>query len=427
MSATDRTTEPPPALLAPLRARGFRYLAIGQLVSSAGNAMYKMALSWLLAATTGADGALIGLLAVFQFAPLLLFSGTGGALVDRLPRRPLLLTTQSAQAALSLAMAALAFAGTARTWHIYALTFASGLVTVVDNPARQRFLTDLVGERGLAGALGLYSALLNLGQIGGPVLAGLIAGRAHLGWVFAADAVTFLFVAAVVLRTPRPPRPARAAAAPPRSGGLRTGLREVRGNRHLTAAIAASVIVGAVGVQFTVTNTLMAYREFHLGPTGFALLPTLITAGCLLGALLAGRHPRPGGTTALLAAAGTGVASLATGLAPSYPVFAALMVPTGCVSMFFTTTTAVCLQREAAEQVRGRVLAVQTVAFYGGGPLGAFLVGLCGDHLGPRGALLAAGTVTVLLSAGFLVRHRRPARGGGQDPPPGPPAPLRTS
>ncbi|MDH6575441.1 MFS transporter [Kitasatospora sp. MAP5-34] len=389
--------------LSPLRMRGFRNIAVGQLVSSVGNAMYKVAQAWLLAGATGANGTLIGLLAVFQLGPLLLLSGYGGWIADRYPRRRVLLITQSAQAALCAALAALAFLGAARIWEIYLITLASGLVTVADNPARQRFLTDLVGETKLSRALGLYTALLNIGQVLGPLVAGLIVGWAQVGWIFALDAVTFLFVVGVLLTIPAPEHTASKA----RLSGLGPGLREVGRSPELALTVAASAVVGSVGVQFTVTNTLMATKVFHLSATGFALLPTAVTVGCLIGALLAGQHTDPGARTVLAAATATGLTGAATALAPGYPAFVLLMIPAGAAAMFFTTTAGVCLQLRADPEVRGRVLSVQTSAFYGSGLVGALLIGSCAGWYGPRAALLGAGLLTMSLCGALGLAYRR--------------------
>lgn len=393
-----------PSLLAPLRMRGFRHIAIGQLVSSVGNAMYKVAQSWLLARATGGNGTLIGLLAAFQLAPLLLFSGHGGWIADRYPRRRVLLITQSTQALLCSVLAVVASLGRIRIWEIYLVAFAAGLVTVADNPARQRFLTDLVGETRLSQALGLYTALLNMGLILGPLAAGLILGWAPVGWIFVVDAGTFVFVVAVLLTIGDP---GGAAGTTNRRGALRLGLREVWRIPRLALTIGASAVVGSVGVQFTLTNTLMATKVFHLSAAGFALLPTAVTIGCLLGALLAGRYPDPAASAMLVAAAATGLIGAATGLAPSYLVFVLLMVPAGAVSMFFTTTAAVALQLHSAPHVRGRVLAVQTTVFYGSGLVGSVLVGTCAGWLGPRTALVSAGAVTVSLCGAIALTYWR--------------------
>lgn len=398
-------------LLGPLRLRGFRLLAVGQLVSSAGNAMYKLGQAWLLIGATGGDGTLIGFLAVFQLAPLMLFGGYGGWVADRWPRRRVLLCTQSAQAVLCAVLAGCAFLGAVHTWVIYAVTLAAGLVTVADNPARQRFLTDLVGETRLSRALGLYTALLNTGQVLGPLAAGLIVGWAHVGWIFVVDAATFLFVVVVILRVPDPGAATGArAAGHGRAGALLPGLREVAREPGLALTVAASAVVGSVGVQFTVTNALMATEVLHLTAAGFAVLPTAVTAGCLLGALLAGRCPDPGPRTVLAGAAATGVTGAASGLAPGFASFVALLVAAGIATMFFTTTASVLLQLRAASDVRGRVLSVQTTALYGGGPVGALLVGAGAAWAGPRAALVGAGVLTVALCAALGVTYRRRPR-----------------
>ncbi|MFE2547332.1 MFS transporter [Streptomyces sp. NPDC059355] len=393
--------------LSPLRLRGFRHLAMGQLVSSLGNAMYKVAQSWLLAASTGGNGSLVGLLAAFQLGPLLLFGGRGGRIADQYQRRRLLIATQSAHAALSAMFAVVVFLGPVRVWQIYLLTFAAGLVTVVDNPARQRFLTDLVGETRLSRALGLYTALLNTGQILGPLVAGLIVGWAHVGWIFVLDAATFTGMTAVLLTLPDPATDDTATAAGVgRGGGLRDALAEAGRVPRLAAVVLASGVVGSIGVQFTLTNTLMATRAFGLTATGFASLAMAVTVGCLLGALVAGRAERPSPVTVLAAAAGTGLTGAVCGLAPNYPVFVVLLVPAGFASMLFTTCSAVLLQLCAAPGLRGRVIALQTTVFYGSGLVGALLLGVCADRFGPRAVLVGAGVATMAACAAIGAHYR---------------------
>ncbi|MCB5179007.1 MFS transporter [Streptomyces antimicrobicus] len=418
-------------VLGPLRLAGFRHLAVGQLVSSTGNAMYKTGQAWLLIGAAGGSGTLIGLLALFQLAPLLLLGGYGGLLADRLPPRRLLLCTQSAHALLCAVLATCAFTGTAGIGVIYALTLAAGLVTVADNPARQRLLTELVGETRLSRALGLYTALLNTGQLLGPLAAGLLIGWAHIGWIFVVDAATFLFVVGVLLTLPGPdggggrsedryagrggdrqagrdgdPQAGRDDAAAGGGGALRAGLREIARRPAVALTVAASAVVGSVGVQFTVTNALMATEVFHLSATAFGVLPTAVTAGCLLGALLAGRHPDPGPYTVLVAAAATGAAGAASGLAPGVVPFVVLLVAAGAATMFFTTVATVLLTQRTAPGIRGRVLAVQTTALYGSGPAGALLIGAGAAWTDPRTALVAAGVLTLALCAVLAAVYR---------------------
>lgn len=140
-----------------LKIRNYRLFAAGQVVSNTGTWMQRIAQDWLVLSLTGSASA-VGVTIALQFLPMLLFGLYGGVLADRLPKRPLLIATQTAMGLTGVALAALTLAGHVQVWHVYLAAFLLGLVTVVDNPARQTFVSEMVGPAQVANAVSLNSA-----------------------------------------------------------------------------------------------------------------------------------------------------------------------------------------------------------------------------------------------------------------------------
>src|SRR5215831_2130950 len=157
-----------------LSTRNYRLFAAGQVVSNTGTWMQRVAQDWLVLQLTHGSGTALGLAIGLQFLPQLLFSLWGGVIADRYRKRNILLATQAVMGMLALVLGVLALTGAVAVWQVYLLAFALGLVAVVDNPARQTFVAEMVGREGLANAVALNSATFNLARITGPAVAGLV-------------------------------------------------------------------------------------------------------------------------------------------------------------------------------------------------------------------------------------------------------------
>ena len=134
--------------------------------------MQRVAQDWLVLELTHGSGTALGITTGLQFLPLLLFSLWGGVIADRYPKRTILMITQATAGGLALhPWRCSRWTGTVQIWHVYALAFALGMVTVVDNPARQTFAVEMVGKADMPNAIALNSAVFNLGRIAGPAAA----------------------------------------------------------------------------------------------------------------------------------------------------------------------------------------------------------------------------------------------------------------
>src|SRR5712692_12112384 len=183
----------PRKTFASLANYNFRMFWSGQLISQAGSWMQRMAQAWLVLDISHSPTAL-GIVTALQFLPILCLTAFAGVFVDRLPKYRLLIVTQSLALGQSLALWLLAASGHIGLWQIYVLAVFLGLVTALDNPARQAMVVEVVGREQLTNAVGLNSAQFNASRLVGPALAGLAIAAWGVTVCFFLNAASFLAV-----------------------------------------------------------------------------------------------------------------------------------------------------------------------------------------------------------------------------------------
>ena len=385
-----------------LSNRNFRLFASGQMVSNTGTWMQRVAQDWLVLSLTGQSGTALGIATALQFLPILLFTLWGGLLADRLPKRKVLVGTQLVMGLQALTLGILTVTGTARVWHVYLLALVLGLAAALDTPVRQAFVSEMVGRRDLPNAVALGAATFNLGRVIGPAVAGLLIAAIGTGPVFLVNAASYLAVIAGLLLM-RGAELMPAARVPRGPGALREALAYVRNRPELLRVIVIVGVVGTFGFNFQITTALMATNVFHSGPSAFGLLTTAFALGSLAGALLSARRAgrtglRPALRLVVGLALGFGALEVISGFAPSYPTFFLILVPTGVLALFFATSANAFVQLGVEPSLRGRVMAIYMVAFFGGTPIGAPLLGWLAEVAGARWSLIGGGLATLVLT-----------------------------
>lgn len=211
-----------------LRVRNYRLFATGQVVSNTGTWMQRIAQDWLVVSITGSSAA-VGITTALQFLPMLLFGLYGGVIADRVSKRKLLLVTQASMGLTGLVLAVLTLSGNVAVWHVYLMAFVLGLITVVDNPARQAFVVEMVGPDDLRNAVSLNSANFQSARLIGPAVAGALITSLGSGWAFLLNGLSFLAPLAglLLMRTRELHKVDR---APRGKGQLREGVRYVAGH-----------------------------------------------------------------------------------------------------------------------------------------------------------------------------------------------------
>ncbi|CAL9496225.1 MFS transporter [Streptomyces griseomycini] len=396
-TAPDTATRRTSSMFSSLRIRNYRLFFLGQVVSNIGTWMQRIAQDWLVLSLTGSAAA-VGITTALQFLPMLLFGLYGGVLVDRLRKRPTLIVTQVAMALTSVVLAVLVLTDRVEVWHIYVAAFALGLATVVDNPARQAFVSELVGPGQLQNAVSLNSANFQSARLVGPAVAGLLITGVGTGWAFLLNGLSFVAPLAGLLLMRA--RELHAVERAPRGKGqLREGLRYVAGRPDLLWPIVLTGFVGTFAFNFPVYLSAFADDVFHGGAGAYSMFNTLMAVGSLAGALLAARRGTARLRLLVLAALAFGALEILAAGAPELWMFALLMIPVGLFAMTVNVTTNTSIQMSTDPAVRGRVMALYMMVFLGGSPVGAPVVGWVTDTYGARVGLAAGGAVAMAAAA----------------------------
>ncbi|MFI8372444.1 MFS transporter [Streptomyces sp. NPDC085479] len=380
-----------------LSIRNYRLFFTGAIVSNTGTWMARITQDWLVLSLTGSAAA-VGITTALQFLPMLLFGLYGGVIADRYPKRRLLLVSQAALGLCGLALAALTLSGQVQVWHVYLIAFLLGMVTVVDNPARQSFVSELVGPDRLRNAVSLNSANFQSARLIGPAVAGVLIAGIGSGWAFLVNGLSFLapLAALWLMRTSELHKVER---APRGKGQLREGLRYVAGRPDLIWPIALVGFIGTFGFNFPIWLTAFSEEVFHVGAGTYGFLNTLMAAGSLAGALLAARRGSTRLRMLVIAAGVFGVLEIAAALSPSFWLFALLLVPIGMIGLTVNVTANSAVQMATDPVMRGRVMSLYMMVFAGGTPIGAPLLGWVTDTYGARAGFATGGLVSLTAAA----------------------------
>src|SRR5438105_7347671 len=278
-----------------LRHRNFRLFWSGQLISLTGTWMQTIGQAWLVLELTHSAW-LLGVVGALQFLPVMLLALFGGVLADRLPKRTVLLFTQSSAMIQAFGLWILVATGSVQLWHVLVLAALLGLTNSLDMPTRQAFVVELVGREDLPNAVALNSSLFNLARIVGPGVGGLIIAWLGVAPLFLLNAISFIPVIIGLALIDLHGLYARkehivggkGASAPRQSTmqSLREGLAYVVNTPSIFLIITVIGIVSLFGINFNMVLPLFATNVLNVGAEGFGFISSAFGLGSLLSALL---------------------------------------------------------------------------------------------------------------------------------------------
>jgi len=388
---------------ASLQVRNYRLYFGGQVVSLAGNWMQIVAELWLILALTG-SGLWVGVATALQFAGILLLGAFGGALADRFDKRRLLMVSQAGMAVPALLLFVLAATGAAEAWMVLVVIGLRGLVLSVDNPARQAFVIELVGPDRVVNAVSLNSVLIHSARITGPAIAGVVIALWGVAPCFAINSLSFAAMLLALYKMD-PAALHRPDRDKPR-GNVREALRHIVAKPELRTPLVLMLVLSTVGFNFQVVIPLLAERSFSGQVSAYSLLMIAMGLGSIAGALAVGTRKRVSRELITLSALGFGLTSMLAAAAPTLPLEMVSLSLLGVCSVTFAAGINSGLQLAAADEMRGRVMAIYSIVFLGSTVVGGPISGLLGQSLSPRAPLVAAGLAGLAVAAAALVAWR---------------------
>jgi MFS family permease len=387
-----------PAGLIALDSRDFRLLWSGALVSNIGTWLQAVAQGWLVLQLTN-SALLLGMVNAVGTLPVMTLSLYGGVLADQMDRRLLLILAQSSLLVFTLAMAVLTGTHIINVGWLLLLVFVIGSVSALSSPAWQSFVGDLVPKASLMNAIALNSAQFNVARVVGPAMAGTLIALIGIAGCFTLNGLSFLAVV-VALGFMRRPQVNRALS---RVGAWRSvvdGVKFAAGHAESRAILLLATVHTIFGMPFLMLMPVFA-KDVYQGNAGdLGVLLAAMGAGAVVGALVTARlgaAPRKGLIILGMEIAFT-LALFAFALMPARlpAMFALAVVGFWMVSFFAIANTA--LQILSHEEMRGRVMALWTIASWGISPVGSLWAGALASRIGAQ-ATVAIGAGVCLIYA----------------------------
>jgi MFS family permease len=384
--------------------RNYRLFFAGQLVSLIGTWTQSVAQIWLVYRLTG-SALLLGTVTFCQQVPVFLLATVGGMVADRVPRRSVLVVTQSAAMTLAFILSGLTLGGVVKVGHILVLATMLGIVNAFDIPTRQSFVSQMVGRENLMNAVALNSSMVNGARIIGPAIAGFSVKAFGEGWCFFINGLSFIAVISGLLAMRDLPE------APPRDESesamsrIVEGFRFVVTEKRVRALLILFAVTALAGMPYSTLMPIFASKVFHGDARTLGLLMGAIGVGALGGALaLASRARMRGTDTWVNIACGTFGASLVLfALSKTFWLSMIILVPLGASMMTQLSATNTRVQTMTPDALRGRVMAVWAMIFMGFAPFGSLLAGWLAGSIGPARTLMAGGTICMVGACAFAL------------------------
>jgi MFS family permease len=394
-----------PPGLAPLRERNFALYWVGQATSQVGTWIEMTTTSWLLYQLTD-SALLLGLGGIARGGPVLVLALVGGAIADRVPRRRLMLVTQSSQVATSLVLGVLVVTGTVQFWHIYVISFVNASIAAFDTPARQSLFPSLVPRGQLQSAVALNSVIFQLSRLIGPSIGGLLIAVYGLAVPYFVNATSYfaIIVALALMRIPPVVIRRRMSLRAGALGGVRYALR----SQILPLILVTETCISLFGANQAL-YTIFARDVLNAGATGFGLLLSSVGAGALLGlvVLVAVGDFRRKGPFMLGAGFAYAGALLAFAWSRSLPLSMLILFVLGLADSMWGAMRNTIVQLVTRDAYRGRVMSMLVIVTRGVTQFSQLQTGATVSLFGPAAAATAGAGIVLAVVSTVAVRGRR--------------------
>ncbi len=386
-----------------LRHRNYRLWFWGQMISLFGTWMQSTAQAFLIFELTKSP-AYLGLAGFAAGIPSWLFMLYAGVVTDRMSRRNLMIMTQTAMMILAFLTAGLTFLHIIRPWHIILLAFGFGVTNAFDAPPRQAIVQELVDSEDMTNAIALNSTMFNTGQTLGPAVGGVTYALFGPAWCFLINGLSFIAVIAALAAMklqPFTPRPEKSSVLV----DLKEGLHYVLTHSLIRTIISLVGVVSLFGISFVTLIPAWSVRILHGDSSTNGLLLSVRGLGALVSALLIaslGRFKFRGKLLSLGSFA-MPVLLFAFSAVRWLPLSLMVLFGIGFAQILIFNLANASVQTLTPDKLRGRVMSIYALVFFGVMPLGALFIGTIATHAGePTSIVINSLAILAFVTVIFL-------------------------
>ncbi len=388
-----------------LKHKNYRYYFFGMCISTIGTWMQNTAQPWLAYSLTK-SALLLSVVSALQFLPALLFSLFAGVLIDRLPKKRMLIITQSLSLVITFALWLLVHSGGIQYWHLLVTSSLLGLVNTLDMPLRQSFVVEMVGHDDLMNAIALNSLTFNVARMIGPSIAGIIMGAFGVSSCFLINSLSFLavlislfFIHPIACETVQEKDEQGVFAC------IGEGLKYIFHNETLFTTMLFMTVVSIFALNYGVTIPVFATQVLGLAETGYGFLMSALGAGALTGALFVAALSKSGPRRFILffLPALTGLILILIGNTNSFLTTGISLAVGGFLFVTYLSTANSNLQIHTVDRYRRRVMSVYSLIVAGSSPIGNLFVGAMDNWFGARMGFIASGIAVMVFIVPIFV------------------------
>lgn len=374
-----------------------RWYVVGNGISAVGSYAQAVSLNWLIL-RLGGGGAELGIVNGLLYLPLVVLGPWAGVLADRVDRRRILVWSNLGSAVVAGVLGALTSADAIELWMVYGLAVSAGALQAVSNPSRHSFIAELVKMEDITSAVSVNNAAMTAARALGPALSAVLIPAFGVASSFYVDSASYL-VLVVMLWLISQDRLVPTERVERKPGQVREGVRYVLSERRLAMPLLFLLIVSAFGIQSPVVLPVLTEEVFGASARTYAVLTAVLGAGTVIGSLGVARFQRQAAQLVPGLALLMGVGLIVSASAPNEWVAVLPLLIFATAGAAFVTLVYAILQIASEPTMRGRVMALFTIAFVGAAAGGAPIIGGVVELAGPRAGWYVGGVVVIAAAA----------------------------
>ena len=387
-----------------LSNRNYLLYFLGQLISLIGTWLQVVAQGWLVLELTN-SAFLLGLVSALSTLPTLLFSLHGGVIVDKFPKKKILIFTQTSSMLLAFALGILTVLKIVNIWEILLLSFLLGIVTAVDAPARQAFVPEMVGKEKLSSAIALNSGIFNAARVIGPAIAGFLIVVVGTGGAFILNGISYVAVIIALFMMTVPSIVGKNKLNP--TAAIKEGLSYSFGHPIIRSLLLLIAVVSVFGWSYSTILPYISQDIYHMGAAGLGYLYAAAGLGALAGTILVSAVSKKISTTTYIFAGNFlfAISIFLFSLNLNFILSLLFLFIAGFGLLIQVTTLNTTIQNMVPHEIRGRVMSIYVLMFIGTSPLGSFEIGYLSDKFGTSFAIQIG--AVIVFAFGIILFLRR--------------------